>query len=365
MGDRKTTNILLLLLVVPVIFYLLKVLSFIFIPLVSSMFIALLFLPLMRWLSRRSIPKLISIVLVFIIVSGIVGAGVFVLKMASKEIRAAEESYLQKAEHKLLDIAYSAEKVLDMKLIEDGKVFSSFVKKDSVFATIGPTFDFVARTLSISLMTLFFVVLLLSESINMQHVLNSTIMHQKFSSIKTFMKIEKDLITFIKVKVFVSLFTGIFVGIACWYFGVSFPIFWGLFAFIVNFVQMIGSIICVALLAIFSIVELDAAGTWLGFVMAVTGVQVLWGSVLEPVFMGKSFSINIVTILVMLLLWGFIWGIPGMIMAIPITVFAKILLEQFPNTQVIAEIMQGAQPRIRIPLKKAIRKTSTEIAGND
>jgi len=43
----------------------------------------------------------------------------------------------------------------------------------------------------------------------------------------------------------------------------------------------------------------------------------------------------------MLMLWGFLWGVPGLIMAIPITVFLKIMLEQFESTKVIASLLSG------------------------
>jgi predicted PurR-regulated permease PerM len=141
----------------------------------------------------------------------------------------------------------------------------------------------------------------------------------------------------------VSLGTGIGIGLACVYFDVSFPIFWGLFAFIINFVQMIGSFISVIALAIFAFVEIQLMGTLFFFILSITMVQVIFGAILEPIFMGKSFSINIITVLVMLMFWGFIWGIPGMIMSIPITVFIKIILEQFPNTKVIASLLSGKE----------------------
>ena len=48
----------------------------------------------------------------------------------------------------------------------------------------------------------------------------------------------------------------------------------------------------------------------------------------------------------MLMFWGFLWGIPGLIMAIPITVFIKIILEQFPNTKVIASLLSGNQTKL-------------------
>ena len=76
MDKLRTTNILLLVIVVPLIFYLLKILSFIFIPLVFSMFIALLFLPIMRWLGKKNIPKPISILIVVLIIAAGMKIGV-------------------------------------------------------------------------------------------------------------------------------------------------------------------------------------------------------------------------------------------------------------------------------------------------
>jgi len=79
-------------------------------------------------------------------------------------------------------------------------------------------------------------------------------------------------------------------------------------------------------------------------VISITGVQVLFGSILEPIFMGKSFSINIITVLVMLMLWGYIWGVPGLIMAIPLPFLSRLILEQFPQTKTIASLISGNKP---------------------
>jgi predicted PurR-regulated permease PerM len=184
--------------------------------------------------------------------------------------------------------------------------------------------------------------LLLAESFDVQKVLRSTVIKQQFTSVKAFRKIEKDLLTFIKVKFFVSFLTGLGTGLICLFFGVSFPIFWGLFAFLINFVQMVGSVICVLVVTIFAFVEIESSSMLFFFFLSATGVQAVIGGILEPIFMGKSFSINVVTILIALMLWGYIWGIPGLIMSIPITVFLKILMEQYKNTRVIAQLMSGS-----------------------
>lgn len=337
MENRKTTNILLLIIVIPFIFYLLKILSFIFIPLVASMFISLLFLPLMRWFNKRKVPKFISIFVVILIFAALFKIGGELVKLSSREILATDTLFLQKAETKVLDLMTSIEQFFGIEYFnESDNIFTNLFQKESVSKYFGSTLDFISKTLTMTLMTAFFVILWLAESINFEKLLNNTILKQKYASVKTFMKIEKDLLTFIKVKIFVSLLTGIGTGLACVFFDVNFPIFWGLFAFIINFVQMVGSFVCVILLSLFAFVQLDTTSILFFFILSITGVQVLFGSILEPIFMGRSFSINIITILVMLMLWGYIWGIAGLIMAIPLTVFIKIILEKFPKTKVIA-----------------------------
>ncbi|WP_290696976.1 AI-2E family transporter [Lacinutrix sp.] len=342
MDKVRTTNYLLLIIVIPIIFYLLKVLSFIFIPLFFSMFIALLFLPLMRFLKRRGVHKIISIFIVILIIILGVKLGAELIKLSSKQIMENNSSFLLKAQTKVNHLVYEIESVFGTEAIEEENAkLSRFLNKDKIFNNFGSTLSFISKALTALLMTIFFIVLWLAESINIENLLNKTLLKKRHQSIKTFIKIENDLIKFIKVKVLVSFLTGVFTGLACYFFDVSFPIFWGLFAFLINFVQMVGSFVTVILLSIFAFVELEVSSTLLFFVLAITGTQVLYGSILEPVFMGKSFSINVITVLVALMFWGFIWGVPGLIMAIPITVFLKIILEEFPSTQGIAKLISA------------------------
>jgi len=233
------------------------------------------------------------------------------------------------------------ENFIGIERVEGKTLLEYYIQKINLNKTFGSTIDFIGSIISKTLMTAFFVILLLAESLNFQKVLNTTLIKRKFSSVKVFMKIEKDLIVFIKVKFLISLVTGIGFTVACYIFGVSFPIFWGLFAFAINFIQMIGSIISTSLLSLFAIVEMEPTGALLFFILTIIAIQIIMGSILEPIFMGKSFSINIITILIMLMFWGFLWGIPGTILAIPLTVFIKIILEQFPKTKVIADLMSG------------------------
>ncbi|MEX2484356.1 MAG: AI-2E family transporter [Brumimicrobium sp.] len=334
---------LLLIIVVPLVLYLLNVLSLIFIPLVFALFGSLLFMPLMRWFAKKRIPNFLGIITVVLIISvGLKGA-YEVVQLSGKEISSANEDFYQKFDSKLNDIISPVIDFMGIEVSEGETDLEAFMNDEKVssnlFGNVGSGLNFARKFVSMLLMTIFFMVLLLAGSMNIQKVMELLIFKQRFSSVKTFRQIEKDIFKFIVVKFFLSLFTGIGFGLACYFFDVSFPIFWGLFAFLINFIQMIGSVISVVVLSAFALVELDQTGTLLVFVLVITGVQVLFGGILEPILMGKSFSINTVTVLFMLALWGFIWGIPGLILSIPITALVKKIMEQFPGTQVYARIM--------------------------
>ena len=342
MDKQKTTNILLLIIAVPVVFYVLKLLSFIFVPLVFSMFVAVLFLPLMRWFSKKKVPKFISITVVVLIILCFFGIVAELIQLSSKEILSSDTDVVKRAKYKIGEFIISVEDYLGIKRMANKSISSFYLEKIDLSKNVILTVDMVKSAISMILMTVLFVVLWTMESLNFQKVLNASIVKGKVTSVKIFMKIEKDIFTFLKVKFMVSLGTGIAFTIACYAFDVSLPIFWGLFAFAINFVQMIGSIISVILLSLFAMLEIKTTGNLLFFMAVITGIQGFFGGVLEPFFMGKSFKISVIAIIVMLMFWGFLWGIPGMILAIPLTVFLKIILSQFKSTQNIVNVLFGS-----------------------
>lgn len=339
MNDLRLTNLLLLIIAIPILLFGLKTLDFIFVPLIFAMFITLLFIPGLRRLKRIGIHKAVrAAIALFILFAGIVGL-YFLMQITSQEILATKSEFADRLLTRISDLDQFMTANLGFSPIGNFD-FQDELQKDWFLNSVKSASLFIVNAIPQFLTTLFFVVLLLLESFDFEKMLHNTILRKRFSSIKAFKRIEKDIVTFLQVKFLVSLGTGIGTGLFCYAFDVSFPIFWGMFAFIINFVQMIGSFVTIILCSIFAFVELELSMTLLYFIMSISSVQIVFGSILEPIFMGKSFSINIITVLVMLMFWGFIWGIPGMILSIPLTVFIKIILEQYKPTQRIAKLMQ-------------------------
>lgn len=334
---------LLLIIVVPLVMYLLSVLSIIFIPLTFGLFAALVFSPMMRWFSRKGVPNIIGVIVALLIVSiGIKGAYEMV-QITGKELSNADDDFIEKLNDRMNDLVSPVVDMMGIEPAQDENNLQALMNDEKIssnlFGNVGSGLNMAKNFVSMLLMTLFFMVLLLAGSVNMQKVMQLLIFKQRHASVKTFRQIEKDIFKFIVVKFILSFFTGLSFSLACYAFDVSFPIFWGVFAFLINFIQMVGSVISVVVLTLFAMVELNLGGSLLFFILVITGIQVLFGGILEPILMGKSFSINTVTVLIMLALWGFIWGIPGLILSIPLTALIKKILEKFPGTAVYARIM--------------------------
>jgi predicted PurR-regulated permease PerM len=187
-------------------------------------------------------------------------------------------------------------------------------------------------------MTIFFLSLFLTGA-NLFEVYISRISDDNKNIIQTFRNIIDTLKGFIKVKFFVSALTGILFGVIAMSFGVKFAIFWGVTAFLLNFVQLIGSFVITTVLILFGFVEINSIGSLLIFSSLLIATQVIVGGIMEPILMGKSFKINTISILISLSVWGFVFGIAGLVLAIPIMVFLKMILERIPATEKLARMM--------------------------
>jgi predicted PurR-regulated permease PerM len=118
--------------------------------------------------------------------------------------------------------------------------------------------------------------------------------------------------------------------------GIDFAETWALLLFLFNYIPNIGSIVAVAFPALLALVQFDTLTPFFILVASLTAIQVLIGSVLEPMLMGKSLNISPFAIILGLAFWGTIWGIPGMFLSVPILVVVMIICAHVPRWRWIA-----------------------------
>ncbi len=144
---------------------------------------------------------------------------------------------------------------------------------------------------------------------------------------------------YMAIKTLFSLATGLFVGLWLAWLGVDFPLLWGVLAFILNFVPNIGSFIAAVPAVLLALVQIG----WWPALLVVAGylaVNVLVGTVFEPRFMGRGLGLSTLVVFLSLVFWGWLLGPVGMLLSVPLTITAKIVLASQERTRWIA-IMLG------------------------
>ena len=155
-------------------------------------------------------------------------------------------------------------------------------------------------------------------------------------------RILDDMTGYLVVKTKTSLLTALLVTVAMWLLGVDYPIALGLLAFILNFVPVVGSIIAAVPAVLLALIAFGPA--WAIVVAAVYGaVNVSIGSVLEPRMMGERLGLSALIVFLSLVFWGFLLGPVGMFLSVPLTMLAKILLNNADDLRWLA-IMLGPAP---------------------
>ena len=132
---------------------------------------------------------------------------------------------------------------------------------------------------------------------------------------------------------------GIVIALALWALGVQFAVFLGLVAGVTNFVPYIGQLIGGALPTVIVLGQTGSISQALvvaGFYLFVIGIE---GYVVTPLVMGRSLDLNGTTVLLACLFWGYLWGLIGLVLAMPITVSLKVVLHTIPELNRWAELM--------------------------
>lgn len=156
--------------------------------------------------------------------------------------------------------------------------------------------------------------------------------------------ISRQIGQYLSVKVAISGVTGVLVWTALTLLQVKFALTWGALAFFLNFVPSVGSIIASIppiLLAIVQYYDPPSAWMWRPILTAVSllTIQMVMGNVIEPKLVGDSLNLSPVVILLSLIFFGWMWGIVGALMSVPIAAAIKIVCENVHGLNAISTLM--------------------------
>ncbi|MCB0392248.1 MAG: AI-2E family transporter [Bdellovibrionales bacterium] len=153
--------------------------------------------------------------------------------------------------------------------------------------------------------------------------------------------IQDKVFKYVTTKFLVSIATAVLVGIILFLFNVDLAFMFVLLTFLLNFIPSVGSIIAVLLPVPVLLLQFGVGiNFWL--VIILTGIiQIVIGNIIEPKFMGESMNLHPIAIMLFLMFWGIVWGVPGMFLAVPISAILRIVFSKIEMTRPLSELMSG------------------------
>lgn len=318
-------------------------LKVVLLPFAISLLLSIIFKPVVLSLKKRRLPMAISlfgVLLVFFLVLFLLGWVVF---SSTETLVETLPSYEAKISAFMFDIQASVLALAERFEIQvtdfrwtDAISFSSVTS--ALTTGVGSFITFLSTTFLILLFMLF----ILAGAGDLAGKVRSAFPEQYADRIGDVITgIDTQVRQYLVTKTLISLGTGLMTFLFLLVLGVDFPLIWGLLAFILNYIPNIGSVIAVLFPFFLSLLQFDSLTVPLLVLLLLGGIQMLMGNMIEPRIMAFSLNLSPLLVLVSLIFWGWLWGLLGMMLAVPLTATVKIIAENVEPLKPLSVLMSG------------------------
>ncbi len=301
-----------------------------------ALFIAVVCVPPIKWLSSKRIPQGISILIVLTGVLAFLGFVGYLVGDSIQSFSANKDLYSAKLDQSLGGaFQWLADKGVPIEGMELAALIDQY--GIALVSRVVGGLNVIFQEFFIIFLSVIFI---LAEMSSFPDKFARAFSDSKDKMIHV-NKILGKIRHYLAIKTVASLFTGFIVSMSLYFIGVDFPFLWGMLAFLLNYIPNIGSIIAAIPPLILAFVQLGPAEVlWTAITFGVANTLV--GNFLEPKFMGKMLGLSTFVVFLSLIFWGWIFGSVGMFLSVPLTMTIKIALETNPSTHWIA-IMLGPE----------------------
>ena len=326
------------------VFYTIYFMRSILLPIVLALLLSYLLRPMVRALAQIKIPLPVSAALLLIGFFGLIGYGISVLATPTVEWLQKAPAGFAELEHKLLPVKKSVAQVTQA-TGEIEKLASTNAQTKGVELKRRPiaevlfmrTPEFVASAV-LSLILLYFL-LVYDQAFIAKLVKLLPTLSDKKAAVGIAHDIEAQISRYLFTVTAINVCLGVAVGTAVGLLGLRNPVMWGVMVALLNFVPYLGALTGIICMTIGAALSFGSLGYAFVFPAVYLSFGVLEGSFVTPWIMGRSLTLNPVIILLSLTFWGWIWGIVGIILAVPILAAFKILCAHVKPMEPLAEFL--------------------------
>ena len=331
-----------------------KMASQVVVILFLAIFISSIFSTLLKVLQKKHIPRLFSYFIILLIVSGIGVMLAYVINISLNDFLTNLPTYEEKLKNTILNLLHFAQ---DSGIQIDKAKIMGALNFNSFFGFTTNIIGSIGTFLSKFLLVVIGVAFILAESKSFQTKLK-VIFRNNAKKLEHFNLFSFNIQKYFVVKSFTSFLTGFIITIVLTLFGVDYPVLWGVIAMLFNFVPVVGSIIASIPAVLLTFMNLDINTTiWVIVLYVIINISI--SNILEPKLMGKELGLSPLVIFFSLIFWGYILGIVGMFLAVPITMTLKIAFDSNTSTHWLGILMSDLS-RKKLKARKE-QKTSDLI----
>lgn len=336
--------VLLVILVVLAVLCLAYVAAEVVLPVVLALVLKLLFQPGMRLLKKLHVPRsLAALALILLVFGAIIGIGATISGPATEWAAKLPEGIPRLQERlQFLNEPVEALQTFLHKvdgLMQDGSAPSAS-SGSTIAATLFAGTTHFAASFFETILILFF--LLVSGSTFLKRAVEILPnFKEKRQIVELSLDVERNISAYLVTITLMNAAVGLITGIAMWLIGLGDPILWGVAAFLLNYVPIMGPLLGVGMFLLAGLLVIDTL--WQALLPAVVyfGVHVVEGEIITPMLLARRFTLNPVLVIIALIFWFWMWGVPGAILAVPMLAITKIICDGIGPLAAIGHFLSG------------------------
>ncbi|MCY4673661.1 MAG: AI-2E family transporter [Bacteroidetes bacterium] len=311
------------------------------VPFSVALLLSFIFQPIVIYLKARRIPTVVALIVVFITLAAAATIIGYIVYSSAESLIGATERYLPRIDTVVADIerllqqtaaAFGlAEGRMDLNQVIDPSTITNLLQNG-----IGEALTFAGNSFLVLLFMLFILAGSGELAVKVQRAYPAHIA-KRITAVTD--NISQQVRQYLVAKTLVSVGTGVLIFLTLWILGVDYPVFWGFLAFLLNYIPNIGSFVAVILPFGFALLQFDTLTIPIIAALLMWLIQMVMGNVVDPRLMAFRLNLSPLLVIVSLIFWGWLWGVAGMILAVPLTATLKIFFENIESLRPIAVLM--------------------------
>jgi len=299
------------------------------IPFVLALFFYFILSPVLDLLARLKIPRPLAVALIILVLFMVLyGMGVMFYE-SGKSLADEIPKYSQKMGAMIdsLQVQFKLNRtrwdpLLALKNLNIDQVGSV------ILTSLGPFLSFLSN---IFLVLIFLIFMLAGRGKLNEKIIDCCSPHHATQMGRVLGHIDKKVQKYLAIKTIVCIVSGLLATLILFLFGVDFAIAFGFLTFLLNYIPSIGAFIAKVLPFLVALIQFSSFWRAAWVLIVLLAVDAVMGMIIEPKMMGKGMDLSPLLIIFSLFFWGWLWGIPGMILAVPIMAIIKIVVSSFPE----------------------------------